>query len=271
MTFPGAGRTTFSRDPGNPDDPSTYPAPTNYSAVLGDPSYAIKNATYGVFFKDDWAVSSRVTLNLGVPLRRRDRNRQHRLGEPGSSRAKRRATTTTSHLASDSPTISAATDAPSFAAATAATTTRCCSTSRATSAGRSCSSSRTTTVLNPSYTNPLNGLTFEQLKAQNLPRNMIAIANDYRTPTADQLTIGVAHQFGPSYAVPNGLCSFGGLQRTARAQHQLLRGSSDAPAEGSANLRSPESSVRQRHALRDVGEFGLRRLAVRVSSTQLRP
>ena len=111
----------------------------------------------------------------------------------------------------------------------------------------------TTTVLNPSYTNPLNGLTFEQIKAQNLPRNMIVIANDYRTPTADQLSIGVAHQFGRELCVPDGLRPFGRLQRTARQKHQLLRGPRDAPAEGSSNLRSAEPAVRQHHALRDDG------------------
>ena len=56
---------TFSTDPRDPNDPSTYPAPTRYSVVLGDPSYKILNTTYGAFFKDDWVVSPKLTLNLG--------------------------------------------------------------------------------------------------------------------------------------------------------------------------------------------------------------
>ena len=65
-------------------------------------------------------------------------------------------------------------------------------------------------MLNPSYTNPLNGLTFEQIKAQNLPRNMIVIANDYKTPTADRV-----HWHRPSarteLCASNGLCPFDGF------------------------------------------------------------
>ena len=57
------------------------------------------------------------------------------------------------------------------------------------------------TVLNPSYTNPLNGITFEQIKTQNLPRNIVVIANDYKTPTADQLSIGIAQQIGARMSV----------------------------------------------------------------------
>src|SRR6185503_12204360 len=52
------------------------------------------------------------------------------------------------------------------------------------------------TVLNPSYTNPLGGITFEDIKAQNLPRNIVVIDNNYRTPTADQVSIGLAQQIG---------------------------------------------------------------------------
>ncbi|OLC82273.1 MAG: hypothetical protein AUH72_07205 [Acidobacteria bacterium 13_1_40CM_4_65_8] len=57
------------------------------------------------------------------------------------------------------------------------------------------------TVLNPSYDNPLGGITFETIKAQNLPRDMIVIANDYKTPTQDQVSIGLAQQVGAGYAV----------------------------------------------------------------------
>ena len=86
---PWGGRTS-SPDPGNPDDPSTYPAPTSYSAVLGDPSYAIKNATYGVFFKDDWTVSPRLTLNLGIRHDVETGTVNTDLENPGAGREERR-------------------------------------------------------------------------------------------------------------------------------------------------------------------------------------
>ena len=103
------------------------------------------------------------------------------------------------------------------------------------------------TVLNPSYTNPLNGITFEQIKSQNLPRNITVIANDYKTPTADQLSIGIAQQIGAQAIGADGLRSQRRLQRAARAQHQLLRGPGDAPADpserpGPARTRSTTRS-----------------------------
>ena len=95
------------------------------------------------------------------------------------------------------------------------------------------------TVLNPSYTNPLNGITFEQIKSQNLPRNITVIANDYKTPTADQLSIGIAQQIGGKFSVQMDYVRTRRLQRAARAQHQLLRGSSDAPAAIHPSVRRP--------------------------------
>ena len=56
-------------------------------------------------------------------------------------------------------------------------------------------------VLNPSYTNPLGGITFEQIKSQNLPRNITVIANDYKTPTSDQVSMGIAQQLGSRASV----------------------------------------------------------------------
>src|SRR6185436_13715961 len=51
------------------------------------------------------------------------------------------------------------------------------------------------TVLNPtSYANPLGGVTFEDIKRQNLPRDIVTIANDYKTPTQDQVSAGIAQQ-----------------------------------------------------------------------------
>ena len=41
------GQFNFSRDPTNFLDPSTYPAPTQYSTSLGDFSYNVNNPAYG--------------------------------------------------------------------------------------------------------------------------------------------------------------------------------------------------------------------------------
>src|SRR6185503_16127016 len=58
------------------------------------------------------------------------------------------------------------------------------------------------TVLNPtSYTDPLGGVTFEDIKRQNLPRDIVTIANDYKTPTQDQYSAGIAQQIGGRLAV----------------------------------------------------------------------
>ena len=248
------------------------PRRRNYSVVLGDPSYAIKNATYGMFFKDDWSVSPRADAQSRVPVRPRVRDRQHRSAE--SDRAGREERRLQQRRAAPRIRLRprAATAAPSSAAVTVATSTRCCSTSRATSAGRFCSSSRAYTVLNPSYTNPLNGLTFEDIKAQNLPRNMIVIANDYKTPTADQVSIGVAHQFGASYAVPDGLRPFARAStsraRAASTSSRIRRRTCRRIRESSA---AAVPAVHQHHALRNDGELRLRRLAVRSPGTRHRP
>ena len=45
---------------------STWPAPTRYSTTLGDFSYDVNNPVYGFFVQDDWTLSPRLTLNVGM-------------------------------------------------------------------------------------------------------------------------------------------------------------------------------------------------------------
>lgn len=47
-------------------DKSGFPIPTQYSVVLGDPSIDAPNRIIGTYLQDDWTVTDRLTLNLGV-------------------------------------------------------------------------------------------------------------------------------------------------------------------------------------------------------------
>ena len=53
------------------------------------------------------------------------------------------------------------------------------------------------TIINPSFVDPLGGKTFEDYANDpSLPRSITMIGNDYATPRQDQVSIGIAHQFG---------------------------------------------------------------------------
>jgi len=196
---PFGGQYTFSRDPSNPDDPSTYPAPTNYSIVLGDPSYHILNATNGFFFKDDWTVSPRLTLNLGfrydLELGTVNTDLENP-AEPGEKKGDYNNVAPRLGFAYDVRGDGRTVIRGGYGRNYDKVLLNISSNERRAILFQFAP----VTVLNPSYTNPLNGLTFEQIKSQNLPRNMTVIANDYKTPAADQTSIGVAHQFGAAYA-----------------------------------------------------------------------
>lgn len=197
---PNGASFIFSGDPGDPNDPSTYPAPSRFSIVLGDPSYTINNPTFAGFFKDDWVLTRNLTLNLGLRYDLEtgtvNKDLQNPI-EPGEKRGDYNNIAPRLGLAYDvvgnGRTVVRGGYGRNFDKVLLNITSN--------ERRQILFQFATQTVLNPSYTNPLGGITFEDIKRQNLPRNMTVIANDYRTPTQDQISIGIAQQIGQGYAV----------------------------------------------------------------------
>ena len=191
---------TFSTDPRDPNDPSTYPAPTRYSIVLGDPSYKILNSTYAGFFKDDWRLSSKFTVNLGFRYDVEMGTINTDLQSPIEAGKKRGDYDNIAprlgfayDLKGDGRTVVRGGYGRNFDKVLL----NISSNERRSLLFQFASQ----TVLNPSYTNPLGGITFEDIKARNLPRDIVTIANDYRTPTQDQVSVGIAQQIGSRVSV----------------------------------------------------------------------
>ena len=197
---PFGGSYTFSRDPIDPNDPKTYPAPSRYSITLGDTSYTITNPTYAGFFKDDWVVSRNFTLNLGirydVETGTINRDLQNPV-EPGKKEGDYNNFAPRLGFAYDLRGNGRTVVRGGYGRNYDKVLLNITSNERRQILGQYASY----TVVNPSYDNPLGGITFETIKAQNLPRDMIVIANDYKTPAQDQVSIGVAQQIGAGYAV----------------------------------------------------------------------
>ena len=220
---------TFSTDPRDPNDPSTYPAPTRYSVVLGDPSYHILNNTYGAFFKDDWVVSPKLTLNLGfrydIELGTVNTDLQSPI-EPGEKRGDYNNIAPrlgfAYDLRGDGRTVLRGGWGRNFDKVLL----NISSNERRSLLFQFASQ----TVLNPSYTNPLGGITFERHQE---PEPAAQHRHDrQRLQDADAGSGVGRHRPADRLAGvgADGLHPHRGLQRAARQEHQLLRGSGDASA-----------------------------------------
>jgi hypothetical protein len=190
---PPFGQFTFTRDPANFNDPSTFPPPTRYVTQLGDTSYVILNPTYGVFYQDNWTVSRNLTINLGI---RYD-------VETGTSN-----TDVPSPIQPGVRPLDKDNVAPRFGFAYDLkgdgrsvirggigryfdkVMLNLTSNERRSILGEFIG----VTVVNPSLTDPLQGKTFEDYKNQKIPASLTVLDNNYQTPYNDQVSVGLAQQ-----------------------------------------------------------------------------
>ncbi len=197
---PAYGSYTFNRDPSDFSNPATYPTPTRYVIPLGDTSYKVNNPIYAAFVQDNWTITPRMTLNLGLrydlETGTTNKDKQHP-AEPGERN---------NDVDNFSPRLGFTYDL----AGTGRSVLRggygryydkvmlnLTSNERRVIEGQIIN----VTVLNPVFGNPLGGLTYEDYKQRNIPANTTVIALDYETPVNEQVSLGIAQQFGSRYAV----------------------------------------------------------------------
>jgi hypothetical protein len=192
------GQFTFDRNPTSFDDMSTWPAPTRYTTTLGDFSYDVHNPLYGFFVQDDWTVTPRLTLNVGMRYDLEPKVTNKDIPDPLDEGPRK---------------VDSDNFAPRFGFAYDIS-----GNGRAVIRGgggryygnillnipmneaRDRNERVAVVVTNPSLTNPLNGLTLTDFVAQNLPRARTLMDSNYDTPVQDQYSIGIATQIGERYA-----------------------------------------------------------------------
>lgn len=195
---PAYGSYTFNRDPVDFNNPATYPAPTRYTIPLGDTSYKVSNPIYAAFFQDNWTISPRITLNLGVrydlETGTTNNDREHP-AEPGTRH---------NDLDNFSPRLGFTYDLTGTGRSVLRggygrhydkVMLNLTSNERRVIEGQIIN----VTVLNPVFGNPLGGLTYEDYRRQNIPANTTVIALDYQTPVNEQVSLGMQQQFGSRY------------------------------------------------------------------------
>jgi hypothetical protein len=192
------GQFNFAKDPANIFDSSTYAAPTSFSQSLGDFHYNYLNPAYGMYFQDDWSLGARFTLNLGIRY-----DLEPSVTNPGYEVPAVQSGTRSVPYTNIAPRFGFAYDMHGDG--------------RSVVRGgigryygnillnipmnevRNRNNQVQITVLNPSFTNPLQGLSFDQLLTK--PRNLVIMSNDYQAPRQDQVSIGVAQQINSRFAV----------------------------------------------------------------------
>jgi len=197
---PAFGEFTFTSDPTNFNDPSTYPAPSRYTIPLGDTSYSIMNPTYGLFVQDNWTLNRKLTVNLGL---------RYDL-ETGTSN-----TDVPSPIQPGVRPLDKNNVAPRFGFAydlrgDGRSVVRggvgryfdkvmlnLTSNERRSILGTFLN----VVIVNPSFTNPLGGLTFEDFKNRRIPAGLTVLDNFYQTPYNDQISLGLAQQLAPGYSM----------------------------------------------------------------------
>jgi len=190
------GSYVFQRDPTDFADPSTYPPPTQYSTSLGDFSYTVTNPIYAGFVQDNWTVSSKLTLNLG--LRYDIETGVTNTDFPNPVEPGERSTDSDNFQ----PRVGLAYDMfgggrtvirGGYGRYYDKVLLNITSNERRLATGQFVS----VTIINPSFIDPLGGKTFEDYANDpSLPRSITMIGNDYATPRQDQVSLGIAHQFG---------------------------------------------------------------------------
>ena len=196
---PAFGSFTFTRDPADFNDPSTYPKPTQYTTQLGDTSYTIMNPTYGAFVQDNWTISRHLTLNVGIRYDLETGTSNTDVPspiQPGTRPLDRNNVAPragfTYDLRGDGRSVIRGGVGRYFDKVMLNLT----SNERRSILGQFIG----VTIVNPDFNNPLSGLTFADYKAQKIPGGLTVLDNNYQTPVNDQVSIGLAQQIGRVYA-----------------------------------------------------------------------
>jgi hypothetical protein len=197
---PAYGSFTFAQDPTDFNNPATYPKPTRYQIPLGDTSYNIMNPTYGLFFQDNWALSRRFTLNLGI---------RYDL-ETGTTNADLQSPIQAGNRPMDTDNISPRVGFAYDVRGDGRTVIRAgagryydkvmlnlTSNERRQILGQLIS----VTIVNPDFNDPLGGRTYADFKRTAAPGDLTLLDTGYETPVNDQMSIGIAQQLGARYAL----------------------------------------------------------------------
>jgi hypothetical protein len=194
------GAFNFARDPSDFNNPATYPPPTSFSINLGDFAYSAANPTYAAFVQDNWSITSKLSLNLGVRydvesgVKNTDFENPVETGERSSDADNIAPRVGFAYdVRGDGRTVVRGGYGRYYDKVLLNITTN----ERRQVTGQFIA----VTVQNPSLTDPLGGLTFDDYKNQNRPRNITVLGNDFATPRADQVSIGMAQQIGTRYAL----------------------------------------------------------------------